>query len=110
VSELACTVDVRVCARADSRRFMIGLAFFLLGYLRLGAFIEFFPRVVLVGCIGGVGAFLIITGVEVCAGLENEHLEFSWQLVQRFFEAKLFVLWVSLPFSAKHFHSQKTKR
>lgn len=78
---------------------MSGLAFFLLGYLRLGAFIEFFPRVVLVGCIGGVGAFLLITGVEVCAGLENEHLEFSFELIKRFFEVKLFVLWVSVDYN-----------
>lgn len=73
---------------------LTGLTFFLLGYLRLGAFVEFFPRVVLVGCIGGVGAFLVITGVQVCAGLENEKLEFSIPLIKRFFETDLFILWV----------------
>ena len=71
-----------------------GLVFFLLGYLRLGAFIEFFPRVVLVGCIGGVGAFLVLTGVQVCAGLENETLHFTWDVIQRFFEWHMFLLWV----------------
>lgn len=55
---------------------------------------EFFPRVVLVGCIGGVGAFLVITGIQVCAGLENEKLELSIPLIKRFFEMDLFVLWV----------------
>lgn len=60
-----------------------GLTFFLLGYLRLGVLIGFFPRHILVGyvtwspdgerrlvdveillcrCIGGVGVFLVLTG------------------------------------------------
>jgi MFS superfamily sulfate permease-like transporter len=30
--------------------------------LRLGSLVGFFPRHILVGCIGGVGVFLIITG------------------------------------------------
>jgi SulP family sulfate permease len=34
----------------------------LLGALRLGSLIGFFPRHILVGCIGGVGLFLMITG------------------------------------------------
>jgi MFS superfamily sulfate permease-like transporter len=41
---------------------LLGLAFLLLGALRLGALLGFFPRHILVGCIGGVGAFLIETG------------------------------------------------
>ena len=41
---------------------LTGLTFFLLGYLRLGVLIGFFPRHILVGCIGGVGVFLIQTG------------------------------------------------
>ena len=41
---------------------LTGLAFGLLGYMKLGSLSEFFPRHILVGCIGGVGAFLFITG------------------------------------------------
>ncbi len=41
---------------------LTGLSFFLLGYLCLGVVIGFFPRHILVGCIGGVGVFLIQTG------------------------------------------------
>lgn len=41
---------------------LTGLTFFLLGALRLGTLIGFFPRHILIGCIGGVGVFLIITG------------------------------------------------
>jgi MFS superfamily sulfate permease-like transporter len=43
--------------------FWTGLSFFLLGFLKLGLLIGFFPRHILVGCIGGVGAFLIETGL-----------------------------------------------
>jgi len=41
---------------------LTGVAFGLLGTLRLGSLSEFFPRHILVGTIGGVGAFLFITG------------------------------------------------
>lgn len=48
-----------------------GLVFFLLGKLRLGALVGFFPRHILVGCIGGVGYFLVVTGIEVSSRLEG---------------------------------------
>ena len=41
---------------------LTGIIFFTLGKLRLGAIIGFFPRHILVGCIGGIGWFLIETG------------------------------------------------
>lgn len=41
---------------------LTGLTFLLLGALRLGVLIGFFPRHILIGCIGGVGVFLAITG------------------------------------------------
>ncbi|CAL9737529.1 hypothetical protein MOSE0_M02234 [Monosporozyma servazzii] len=43
-----------------------GLTFLLLGKLKLGKIVGFFPRHILIGCIGGVGYFLLITGIEVC--------------------------------------------
>ena len=45
------------------------LLFFLLGYLKAGSLMQFFPRHVLIGCIGGVGLFLIITSFEVATGV-----------------------------------------
>jgi sulfate permease, SulP family len=47
-----------------------GLVFFALGALKLGSLIGFFPRHILVGCIGGVGWFLFVTGIEVSARLD----------------------------------------
>lgn len=44
---------------------LTGIAFGLLGKLRLGRLSEFFPRHILVGTIGGVGAFLFVTGCAI---------------------------------------------
>ncbi len=45
--------------------------FFLLGFFRLGSLLGFFPRHILVGCIGGVGVFLILTGLNVSTRLQD---------------------------------------
>lgn len=44
---------------------LTGLVFYSLGVLKLGKIVGFFPRHILIGCIGSVGYFLIITGIEV---------------------------------------------
>jgi SulP family sulfate permease len=44
---------------------IVGLVFYLLGRLNLGRIVYFFPSHVLVGCIGGIGAFIIVTAIEV---------------------------------------------
>lgn len=51
---------------------LTGLLFLVLGTLRLGVLISYFPRHILVGCIGGVGVFLMETGFAVTARLEGE--------------------------------------
>lgn len=42
---------------------LTGVAFFILGKFRLGSLIGFFPRHILVGCIGGV---VCISATEYC--------------------------------------------
>lgn len=54
-----------------------GLVFFILGKLKLGSLVGFFPRHILVGCIGGVGYFLVVTGIEVSSRLEGG-LFYNW--------------------------------
>jgi hypothetical protein len=44
---------------------IVGLVFYCLGKCQLGRVVYFFPNHVLVGCIGGIGVFIIITSVEV---------------------------------------------
>lgn len=72
---------------------LTGLAFFALGVMKLGRLSEFFPRHILVGTIGGVGAFLFVTGLQVSARLEDADA-FSLELARRFFESDVLPLWV----------------
>ncbi|KAJ1744146.1 hypothetical protein LPJ78_000648 [Coemansia sp. RSA 989] len=69
-----------------------GLVFFLLGFLKIGVLVDFFPRHILVGCIGGVGYFLLETGMEITSQLK---LSFSWPALRQFFEPNAFGLWAS---------------
>ncbi|KAI2629816.1 sulfate transporter family protein [Hypoxylon sp. NC1633] len=50
---------------------LTGLVFYLMGKFRLGYIVGFIPRHILIGCIGGVGWFLVATGLEVSARLEE---------------------------------------
>jgi MFS superfamily sulfate permease-like transporter len=59
-----------------------GLVFLFLGLFKLGNLIQFFPRHILIGCIGlsfilltiigGIGVFLILTGIEVTCDIQPE--------------------------------------
>lgn len=44
---------------------IVGLSFYLLGRFELGRILYFFPKHVLVGCIGGIGLFIVVTALEV---------------------------------------------
>jgi SulP family sulfate permease len=72
---------------------LTGVIFLLLGMLRLGDLVSFFPRSILLGCIGGVGVFLVLTGIEVSAGLGSS---ISWGLetFERLIYPSTLVLWV----------------
>mmetsp|Transcript_40051 Transcript_40051/g.96643 ORF Transcript_40051/g.96643 Transcript_40051/m.96643 type:complete len:1036 (-) Transcript_40051:38-3145(-) len=54
---------------------VVGLTFWLLGKWQLGRIVYFFPNHVLVGCIGGIGVFILITAIEVT---NNETFTFDW--------------------------------
>lgn len=73
-----------------------GMVFFLMGTCRLGALIGFFPRHILIGCIGGVGWFLIATGFEVSGRLPGT-LEYNIPTLRRLFQFDTVFLW-TIPF------------
>ena len=92
---------------------LTGLAFGLLGCMKLGSLSEFFPRHILVGCIGGVGAFLFVTGSVACFGSRTraiadlnllislqvsarleEEAGLSMELVKHYFSRGTFPLWI----------------
>ncbi|ORY40905.1 hypothetical protein BCR33DRAFT_699149 [Rhizoclosmatium globosum] len=71
---------------------LTGVVFFLLAYYKLGNLIQFFPRQVLIGCIGGIGWFLMVTGVEITSGLTPEFSVVFWETL---FTPSVLLLWGS---------------
>ncbi|KOS16830.1 Uncharacterized protein ESCO_004757 [Escovopsis weberi] len=60
---------------------MTGLVFYLMGRFRFGYMVGFFPRPCLVGCIGGIGWFLVATGFQVSARMHG-NLEYNLETLQ----------------------------
>ncbi|KAJ1736023.1 hypothetical protein LPJ72_001606 [Coemansia sp. Benny D160-2] len=71
---------------------LTGVLFFLLGILKIGRLVDFFPRHILVGCIGGVGYFLLQTGLEVTSRLK---LDLQWSVLRQLFVPNTLGLWGS---------------
>jgi SulP family sulfate permease len=71
---------------------LTGVVFFLMGQCKLGALIGFFPRHILIGCIGGVGFFLVVTGVEVSARLDG-NLNYDLDTFNKLIEVDTVPLW-----------------
>ncbi|KAJ1652535.1 hypothetical protein IWQ61_007151 [Dispira simplex] len=69
-----------------------GLSFLALGYFNLGALVDFFPRHILVGCIGGVGYFLIQTALEITGQVV---LHFDLATLWTLFQPHVLALWGS---------------
>ncbi|KIW85751.1 hypothetical protein Z517_01143 [Fonsecaea pedrosoi CBS 271.37] len=71
---------------------LTGVVFFLMGACKLGSLIGFFPRHILIGCIGGVGWFLVATGIEVSARLPG-NLEYNLNTLKQLFRSDTIALW-----------------
>ncbi|KAI9894131.1 MAG: hypothetical protein M1814_003985 [Vezdaea aestivalis] len=72
---------------------LTGLVFFGMGKFHLGSLIGFFPRHILVGCIGGVGWFLVATGIEVSAQLLGS-LEYNLPTFRHLVEPDVVFMWM----------------
>ncbi|KAI0065142.1 hypothetical protein BV25DRAFT_1799226 [Artomyces pyxidatus] len=72
---------------------LTGLTFFLLGFFRLGSLIGFFPRHILVGCIGGVGVFLIVTGLTVSTRMPEDDFDLTFATLRYMFNSSNVILW-----------------
>ncbi|KAF2686554.1 hypothetical protein K458DRAFT_386515 [Lentithecium fluviatile CBS 122367] len=70
-----------------------GLIFLALGGFKLGNLVSFFPRHILIGCIGGVGFFLVVTGIEVSARLEG-NLNYDLNTLHKLFAKDTVYLWM----------------
>ncbi|KAA0157026.1 hypothetical protein FNF29_00378 [Cafeteria roenbergensis] len=71
---------------------LVALLFWALGIFGLGSAAQFFPKPVLCGCVGGIGVFLVTTGLSVSSDLE-------WSLdgatLSSYFASGIWPLWVS---------------
>lgn len=72
---------------------MTGLVFYLMGKFKFGYMVGFIPRHILIGCIGGVGWFLIATGFEVSARLDGS-LEYNLDTLKKLTESDTVLLWI----------------
>ena len=75
---------------------LTGTVFYLMGKFKFGYIVGFIPRHILIGCIGGVGWFLVATGFEVTARL-NGSLEYDFDTLKRLIQADTVPLWL-IPF------------
>jgi len=71
---------------------VVGLFFFLLGYFKLGNAVYFFPKHVIIGCIGGIGIFLATTSLEVAS---NIPWEWSREEILKYFHPEAIPLWLT---------------
>jgi len=70
-----------------------GLVFYLMGKFKFGFMVGFIPRHILIGCIGGVGWFLIATGFEVSARLEGS-LEYDLDTLHKLIRPETLPQWI----------------
>ncbi|PNY29325.1 Uncharacterized protein TCAP_00758 [Tolypocladium capitatum] len=72
---------------------MTGIVFYLMGKFKFGYMVGFIPRHILIGCIGGVGLFLIATGFEVSARLQGS-LKYNLDTLKKLMESDTVLLWI----------------
>lgn len=72
---------------------LTGAVFYLMGKFNFGYMVGFIPRHILIGCIGGVGWFLIATGFEVSARMSGS-LEYDLDTLRRLIRSDTVLLWV----------------
>ena len=73
---------------------LTGVVFWIMGKYRLGTLMGFFPRHILVGCIGGVGLFLLVTGIEVSARLSG-NLDYNMETIRKLLRLDTIFLWTT---------------
>ncbi|KAL0938831.1 uncharacterized protein CTRU02_205441 [Colletotrichum truncatum] len=73
---------------------MTGTVFYLMGKFNFGYMVGFIPRHILIGCIGGVGWFLVATGFEVSARMDGS-LEYDLDTLQKLFQTDTIPLWIT---------------
>ena len=76
---------------------VVGLVFYILGRLKQGKIVYFFPNHVLVGCIGGIGVFIVFTAIEVTTNTTFD-IKNPRNAIQNTIVDRWYLLWVILAF------------
>lgn len=71
---------------------VVGIAFYVLGKFKVGNAVYFFPRHVIIGCIGGIGVFIVQTGIEVSC---DKAWEWSLASIQAFCVPNVAIHWLA---------------
>lgn len=88
---------------------LTGLVFYLMGKFKFGYIVGFIPRHILIGCIGGVGWFLVATGFEVSARIDGS-LEYDLATLHKLIQTDTIPLWLTpLCLAVLLFWGQKRK-
>jgi MFS superfamily sulfate permease-like transporter len=69
---------------------LTGATFLLLGLFKMGNIMSFFPRHLLIATIGGIGMFLILTGIEVTSEVD---FSVSFAYLKAIFDPLKLMLW-----------------
>ncbi|EQC39095.1 hypothetical protein SDRG_03303 [Saprolegnia diclina VS20] len=51
---------------------IVGILFYALGHFRLGSIVYLFPKHIIIGAIGGIGAFVVQSGIQNATGVSFE--------------------------------------
>lgn len=70
---------------------VVGVFFYCLGKFNLGNAVYFFPKHIIVGCIGGIGIFIFQTGMEVAS---NVPWKWSIENMELYCTSKVAPFWV----------------
>lgn len=74
---------------------LTGTVFYMMGRFKFGYIVGFIPRHILIGCIGGVGWFLVATGFEVTARMDGS-LNYDLETLKKLSRGDTVPLW-SIP-------------
>jgi SulP family sulfate permease len=72
---------------------LTGAVFYLMGKFKFGYLVGFIPRHILIGCIGGVGWFLVATGFEVTARMDG-NLSYDLDTLKHLMQGDTVPLWI----------------
>ncbi|KAI9915664.1 hypothetical protein PsorP6_007893 [Peronosclerospora sorghi] len=71
---------------------MCGALFYVLGHWKLGNIVYLFPKHIIVGAVGGIGAFVVQSGIENATG---RAFDWSWDRLKGLFTHDIMWLWMS---------------